>query len=653
MKQRLEPALLLLLSLTLCASGARAADLAPRTEQFPGDYQLLRVAVEPAWPNPDAKVKATLPFTLHANFRAGELVSVWAHGVSATPAAIHLRQSEARLSESGVRGRFELVFGDGKTRHTTRTVTVELDLSRTAQAVTGGVSVDGKRVAARGEVKSAAELARTNAFAPGQEWPAWHGVDAGVRGPGDAPLVDSFRHARPLWRSEAALPVCFGNAADFRYSLRAAAQGTCGGASSPVVAGGRVFTFHYQPAGDVDEAAFKQCVGKEQATFTTLPNYQQTWVRDMFRVSADDVVIAHDAATGRTLWRTTLPARDVNLQTHKHRGVSPTPLAADGALFVVNYRGRVTRLDAATGQMGWEFPAAPTQPLAGKVGQAGSGEVPVGCASPVLLAGTLGVTLKDELIALDAATGRLRWRAKVGTDAELRAWDGAFLAIGIERPQQKGQPERTWVACLNPADGQVRWRSEVEFARDYRLPILTGDLLVGYRFGAAAANNVTTGQANSLHAYRLTAEGPQRAWQLTGLPAVVDSYGLAAHGGRAFLSGDKEVWAIALADGHVTAKVAGTGGARTQVLWSAGDRLFLCPEGRHGSCWLTMFDTRGGGLRLLGAEDFKHLDWCGAWAVENPFTTAYSQHQLIHPVVAGRLFVRGGDGLYCYDLRQP
>ena len=110
---------------------------------------------------------------------------------------------------------------------------------------------------------------------------------------------------------------------------------------------------------------------------------------------------------------------------------------------------------------------------------------------------------------------------------------------------------------------------------------------------------------------------------------------------------------VVLADGRVTTKVSGTGGARTQALWLAGDRLFLCPEGRHGSCWLTMLEARGPALRLLGGEDFQHHDWRGAWPVANPFTTAYAQQQLIHPVVAGRLFVRGGDGLYCYDLRAP
>ena len=210
-----------------------------------------------------------------------------------------------------------------------------------------------------------------------------------------------------------------------------------------------------------------------------------------------------------------------------------------------------------------------------------------------------------------------------------------------------------FVTCLAAADGRVRWRTEVDFSREYRLPLLTGDLLLGYRFGQTVANQISNGAGNSLLAYRVGTDGLQPAWRLNGLPAVTDSYGLAARVGHAYLSGEREVWAVALADGRVTTKVSGTGGARTQALWLAGDRLFLCPEGRHGSCWLTMLEARGPALRLLGGEDFQHHDWRGAWPVANPFTTAYAQQQLIHPVVAGRLFVRGGDGLYCYDLRAP
>ena len=33
------------------------------------------------------------------------------------------------------------------------------------------------------------------------------------------------------------------------------------------------------------------------------------------------------------------------------------------------------------------------------------------------------------------------------------------------------------------------------------------------------------------------------------------------------------------------------------------------------------------------------------------WTTAYANQPIVYPLVDGRLFVRGLDGIYCYDLR--
>jgi len=33
-------------------------------------------------------------------------------------------------------------------------------------------------------------------------------------------------------------------------------------------------------------------------------------------------------------------------------------------------------------------------------------------------------------------------------------------------------------------------------------------------------------------------------------------------------------------------------------------------------------------------------------------TTAYGRQPIVTPVVAGRMFCRGGNGIYCYDLRR-
>lgn len=625
-----------------------------RTEMVAGDYRLLTLSIPSGWP--DTKGKPVLPFTLLVGFRDAEPVSVWAHGVSSGLAVVHLRGRQARLGKDSIKGSLDLVFGDGSTGPDTQSLTLDLNLTLANGKAEGSISVGGARAEAAGALMSADEFVKTNAFSPGKDWPGWWGVDFSMRGPDSHGIewVDSFAEAGPVWRSEAALPVCYGSAADFRYAWRAAAQGTCGGASSPVVAGGRVFSHHYQPAGEVDGKSLEQWMAKSPRPFADFADFQQDWLCDLFRASADDVVIAIDAATGRTMWRTVIPLRGLNLQTHKHRGVSPTPLAAGGSLYVVNYLGRVYCLDQASGELRWEYPGAPEKPYVGKVGQAGSSDVPVGCASPVLIGGTLALTLRDETIGLDAASGVLRWNAKTGHDAELRAFGDQFFAIGIEPSENKSARNRTIVTALHPETGAQLWRSEVEIDRAYRLPIFAGDLLIGYRIGAKSPNNEGDGSDNSLLAYRIdpAGKGLALAWRLGGLPAITDSYGLAAHGGYAYLSGKDQVWAVSIDSGAVVAKIPGTGGARTQLMWTAENRLFLCPEGRHGACWITMFTAEGKSTRLTGAEGSPHQEWRGAWPVPNPQTTAYANHQIVHPVVDGRIFIRGADGIYCYDLRK-
>lgn len=40
------------------------------------------------------------------------------------------------------------------------------------------------------------------------------------------------------------------------------------------------------------------------------------------------------------------------------------------------------------------------------------------------------------------------------------------------------------------------------------------------------------------------------------------------------------------------------------------------------------------------------------WLPPHVETTAYNSQPIVYPIVDGRLFIRGGDGIYCYDLRQ-
>lgn len=41
------------------------------------------------------------------------------------------------------------------------------------------------------------------------------------------------------------------------------------------------------------------------------------------------------------------------------------------------------------------------------------------------------------------------------------------------------------------------------------------------------------------------------------------------------------------------------------------------------------------------------------WLPPHSWTTAYANQPINYPLVDGRLFVRGLDAVYCYDLRKP
>ena len=67
-----------------------------------------------------------------------------------------------------------------------------------------------------------------------------------------------------------------------------------------------------------------------------------------------------------------------------------------------------------------------------------------------------------------------------------------------------------------------------------------------------------------------------------------------------------------------------------------------------------MVDGNPGTFRLLGNAEAKTPDGrVVPWRPPHPHDTAYAVQAVTYPVVDGRLFVRGHDGLYCCDLRAP
>ncbi|MGE0388490.1 MAG: PQQ-binding-like beta-propeller repeat protein [Gammaproteobacteria bacterium] len=181
----------------------------------------------------------------------------------------------------------------------------------------------------------------------------------------------------------------------------------------------------------------------------------------LFRGTADGMMLAIDAATGRELWRT----RAADLTTMEYLTAAAT--AWNGRVYMgiaggdFGNRGRIMAFDAATGREVWRFhtiplgdePGAETWKLPPGMHRGGGaswsnytvdperGEliVPVGNPTPSHAPGARpGANLyTNAVVAIDAATGKLRWYYQMspndGYDYDVAAAPMVYRAAGGAR----------------------------------------------------------------------------------------------------------------------------------------------------------------------------------------------------------------------------
>ena len=131
------------------------------------------------------------------------------------------------------------------------------------------------------------------------------------------------------------------------------------------------------------------------------------------RQGEDEVMMALDAGSGETLWRTSYPSPFEMYAGAARHGAGPksTPTYADGRLFTLGMSGIVTAFDAETGRQLWQKPGGTVQPLYH------TGMSPIVDGDLVIV--HVGGHDAGALTAFDIATGDVRWR-----------WDGDGPAYG-------------------------------------------------------------------------------------------------------------------------------------------------------------------------------------------------------------------------------
>lgn len=657
------------LIICLLATISWSAEAEPIATTRPaGDYQAAWLRLEQGAIDFAEKKRPAIDVSLYLGFRDAQCVVAWfAHLSLAGARIVWLDRSLLQLAgdtlQGELAGRTNLNWGEKNVHDYVYSFDATIRDEKISGTFTASFADDAGVKAElhgklSGDLHSAAALHQANGLPADKNWPHYYGDGYGFAGPStDAKLIEHLALAKPVWKSEAFIPTAYGSAPDSRYFDRAGRTGSGGGSSSPVVVDGRVYQFFYQPRGPVglDKAYAKyetesdlQKIARE---LFPKREVQQQAVLNHFRTQADEVLVCLDTASGQTLWKTTFPQRGNNYQTHKHRGHFPVALVSGGVVYQPGTSGRLYALDAATGKLQWEYPSAHPEPYV-----TSRGDVDCNAPSPVLVGDVVAYAASGKVIGVDANSGQKKWEQPLWHRTSLLPWTSGNKALLIASDRNHEKKENYAVA-LDPVDGRVVWREPVEYLNDFAFPLLAGDLLIGY---SVKAEYVKPGENDGLaviHAYKLAPAGLTKAWTTKPLAPIVDTVGLAIANEHLFVSAAREAFCLKLATGETVAMVENVGGARTQTAFTANGRLLIQPEGRHGRQSFFMLDadpkrfrafTPAGESGLIG----KLVDAEPQWLPPHSWTTAYANQPIVYPLVDGRLFVRGLDAIYCYDLRQ-
>jgi len=330
-------------------------------------------------------------------------------------------------------------------------------------------------------------------------------------------------------------------------------------------------------------------------------------------VGRSTVITALDP-NGKTAWR----VRNGPACRHEHSGTRGTPTIDGGRLYHENADGDVICLDARTGKEVWSLNIL--RKFDGR-------NIQWGLAESLLIDGNHVICTpggaEAGIVALDKATGRTVWVCR-----ETRDKPGycSPLLVDYQGTRQIVTLMATSVVGVNARTGKLlwRWAHKTPFDENITTPI--------FHDGRVFVSTRTTGA----RLLKLTVQGDRVAVEQLWHTRAMDNQ----HGG------------VLLLDGHLYG-----------ACHSSRSGSWVCLELRTGTC------TCGG--RGIGRASATFADGLlvlhsqrGTVALVRPKPDAFeviSQFRLprggrgpnwAHPVVcAGRLYLRHGNFLYCYDIK--
>jgi outer membrane protein assembly factor BamB len=208
------------------------------------------------------------------------------------------------------------------------------------------------------------------------------------------------------------------------------------------------------------------------------------------RQNEDEVMMALDSRSGKTLWRTAYPAPfTMNPATAPHGpGPKSTPTFADNRIFTLGMSGMVTAFDAQSGKQIWQKPSPPVEPLYH------TAMSPLVDGNRVIV--HVGGHDNGALTAFDVATGEVRWN-----------WNGDGPAYGspllftLSGTRQVVTFTQKNFVGVSAATGELLWRRPYTTPSNTtsQTPILHKNMVI------------EMGRANGVTAFVAAARGGQWA----------------------------------------------------------------------------------------------------------------------------------------------
>jgi outer membrane protein assembly factor BamB len=541
-----------------------------------------------------------------------------------------------QLTDGGLAGelKIHLPVGSGMVTFEPLDVVYDVRVNRGDGRKLSGTyaGVFGRRTMIRGQAVGEAEtekaLREHHAMAIARDYPCWIGPNYNF-----SPLscghelVDDLAKARLLWKSEHTPPgrlqtIRYGNHNLTLYLSHGGNDelGCAGGCGSPIVYRGKVYLYYVRPmaggeSGERELALIKRSYGYGHTTWT---------MRRFWSVRSDDVILCVDGATGQTIWKTVFPDEGPYrnhplFQGSGKRGAYTSFLAGgDGKVFVHTSAARTVCLDARTGELLWTSPV-------------GNGELRTVVDGTLI---TLHQDRKCSLVALETQNGRKRWEVP---DVGSRSAMPLVWSRGNRNYVIAGSGTGK-VVCVEAKTGRTAWQEDA-IGRNDKAMTLAGDYLL--------CNTVLPAKATpQLGAFKISPTGLTKAWTLEKYGYRLKCDYPTAYGGTVYLRRvdvkPNTLVAINVTDGTVLSETAmadgsGSGGQPQYV----DTRILVQRDSTHNTTDLNYFTADGHRVKQAGLWTSRHFG-----------TTGYSPVLMTNPIADGRIIIRGGNGIWCYDMRS-